>query len=671
MPRKLGPASSLAHLKKEAKRWLKKLRDGDPEARARLEAAYPAASSAPAGSPAPPVPRASEEPVLRDVQHALACEYGFESWVALRAALAGRAAGAATGDDDVTGWPVRTNEEYERLAEDIVRAFNERDEAALGRLNEQYRREFTLEDLGAEIWRRVYSYRQRAFGGKERTPVELAETQLLVAQDAGFQSWEALLAAGAKGAARVPAYDLDTPGTIAPRRQLSDAEWDELIEAARQHDVHDFVTHGLMTDAVLARVAKLDRVTRLELSGSRGVGDDGLMHLAGMPQLEELVLTGVKISDRGLRVLRKLPALRKLEMTWQQGISDEGAAHLRHCERLEILDLMGSNTGDGAIAALAGKAKLRHLSTGRLVTDDGLRLLHDLPLMKEWQGGDVLRDPNDALEQRAAQLLIDGPFTNDGLAGLAGLAGVAKLDLFWHCTGITSDGLAHLAGLPHLAALGCDGELSDDTGLRHIAAIPSLRFLRAQEAPASDAGFEALGGARHLEGLWGRVCPNFGSRGFVALSRLPKLRQLGIGCKNVDDAALATLPDFPALRELTPIGFTDDGFRHIGRCEKLERLTCMYCREAGDAGTEHIGGLNLKYYYAGLTQITDRSLEILGRMDSLEQVDLYECKRVTDAGLAHLAKLPNLREVNLDALPGVTFEGTRVFPDHVRVRYAT
>jgi hypothetical protein len=97
----------------------------------------------------------------------------------------------------------------------------------------------------------------------------------------------------------------------------------------------------------------------------------------------------------------------------------------------------------------------------------------------------------------------------------------------------------------------------------------------------------------------------------------------------------------------------------------------MYCRDTTDAATEHIAALNLKYYYAGLTLITDRSLEILGRMMSLEQIDLYECNHVTDTGVAFLAGLPRLREVHLDSLPGVTLEGTRVLPSRVRVKYST
>src|SRR5262249_31684779 len=122
-------------------------------------------------------------------------------------------------------------------------------------------------------------------------------------------------------------------------------------------------------------------------------------------------------------------------------------------------------------------------------------------------------------------------------------------------------------------------------------------------------------------------------------------------------------------RELTPIDVLDDGFRHVGQCEQLERLLCMYCRETTDIATEHIGGLHLKSYYAGLTQITDRSLQILGRMLTLESIELYETKNITDRGLAHLATLPRLREVHLSGLPNITMAGTRVFGGNVLVDY--
>jgi hypothetical protein len=49
---------------------------------------------------------------------------------------------------------------------------------------------------------------------------------------------------------------------------------------------------------------------------------------------------------------------------------------------------MGSPTGDGAIEALQGKPRLHYFSSGRLVTDAGLRLLHNFPMLKKWHVGE-------------------------------------------------------------------------------------------------------------------------------------------------------------------------------------------------------------------------------------------------------------------------------------------
>lgn len=633
MQRKISTSTTLDNLKREAKRWLKALRENDGAARERLTQI---------------LPNTVEQPTLRDVQLALAREHGFEGWSQLKTGVQQAASS-------------RKVEAYEQAARDFVEAYNG-DASALVRFNSHYEREFTFEDLRAEIWRRDYAYRQRS----SRVPQNyfpLEEAQIIIAQDAGFGSWQKLMEAVATGSSPqgLP-YTIDAKeNRIGPARRMTPADWDRLVDVMKERKITSVAANGLITDEALAKIASLDFVTGLHLGGSRELTDDGLFHLARMPQLEVLELSeypGGKLTDRGLKVLCHLPALRKFEMTWQHGISDQGVANLRYCESLEEVNLMGSPTGNGAIDALQGKPKLRRFHSGRLVTDEGIPLLHNFPLLKN-------------ADAQGAMLLLDGPFTNVGLAGLAGLDGIFELDLFWHVNGITTDGFIHLTRLPNLMTLGCDGKLSDDTAMKHIAAMPRLKSLRIQESVATEDGFVALAQSRSLEGIWGRVCPNFGTRGFRAFSQMPSLRRLGIGCKNVDDDALAALPEFPALRELTPIDFRDEGFRHVGCCRNLERLTCMYCRETGDVATGHIRELTIRYYYAGLTQITDNSLEILGSMDSLEQVDFYECLKITDAGLPSLARLPRLREVHLDGSPGVTLEGTKVFLPSVHVYYST
>ena len=69
MARPLSPGTSVDHLRKEAKRWLKALRARDPEARDRLTRAWPEAPASPG---------------LRDVQYALAREHGLPGWADLK-----------------------------------------------------------------------------------------------------------------------------------------------------------------------------------------------------------------------------------------------------------------------------------------------------------------------------------------------------------------------------------------------------------------------------------------------------------------------------------------------------------------------------------------------------------------------------------------------------------
>lgn len=107
MSRKLSTRSSLDILRKEAKRWLKALQAGDDAAQQRLLAALPSAAS---------------DPSLRDVQLALAREYGLPGWTALHLAIedlrrshaervemilrsADWSADHATGARLVTRWP--------------------------------------------------------------------------------------------------------------------------------------------------------------------------------------------------------------------------------------------------------------------------------------------------------------------------------------------------------------------------------------------------------------------------------------------------------------------------------------------------------------------------------------------------------------------------------------
>ena len=631
--RQITPNTTLDLLKAEAKRWLKQLRAFNPAALTRFTSSHPQ----------PPA-----QPTLRDVQLALAREFGFPGWTALKNALPAHAPSLN---------PVQ---QLEQTAQDLVIVYESGDSAALNRVNAYYERQFTPEDIRAKVWHLLYKVR-RAKGSP--AAFQLPESQEFMSRIAGYPNWQAFTEATATGKPNpLPPHDFH-PGEnrISLRRAVAPSEWDIVLGALAEHRATSLEANGLVNDAALARIAQLDHVTQLDISDCRELTDDGLLLLARMPQLEALNLSeypGGRLTDRGLAVLRHLPNLRRFKMVWQRGISDAGVSHLRHCPLLESVDLMGSPTGDGAIEALRGMPHLHYFQTGRLVTNRGLAYLPEFPRFCQ---------PEPAVRPH---LLLDGPFTNKGLDHLKHLTALSALDLFWHVTRLTPRAFATLRHLPNLIQLGCDGQLANDESMAHIAAIPRLKKLRAQGSAASDDGFLALAKSQSLEEFWGREAPGLSSRGFTGFAQMPNLRTLGVSLKNVDDSALALLPAFPALRKLTPIDVVDDGFRHIGQCHNLQDLSCMYCRTTGDAATAHIAGLQLKQYYAGLTQITDASLDILGRMQSLESIELYETLNITNAGLLSLASLPNLRELHLSGLPQVSFTGTAIFPARVKVHYS-
>jgi hypothetical protein len=652
---RLPARPSLEQLSKQAKELLRKYRTGERAALDRFRAAAPRpADSAP-----------SHEANLADAQFVIAREHGFESWVKLKHHIeAIRPSGI---------------EQYERLAQTLADAYSTGDAAALRNLNSNLGTSFVWERQVVDMQRRL----PRWFAAEHRTAeLALADAQDMVAHSYGFENWAAFAAgfhqepANPRSApvylsSRPPFFQIDwKDNRLTVRGPQSEQDWEAIFAFMKEHEIARLDAAG-MTNGAMERLAALDHVIELNVGGSKLLTDDGLLRLAGMPQLTSLSFGGwsTPVTDRALAVLRQLPRLKRFGAGWTPGISDAGLANLASCDQLEDVNLMGTPGGDGAIEALAGKPGLRRFRTGASVTDRGLALLHQFPVFKTWQGGEIRyglmgadSDPNF--------LMLDGPFTDAGMAGLAGLDGLFGLSFFWHCPAFTSAGLAPLKQLANLGFLGCQGKRCDNEAMRQIAAIPRLRMLMGQGSVADDAGFEALSRSQSIEQIWGSDCPNLSGRGFAALAAMPALRGLAVSCKNVDDASLSTLPRFPALRQFMPMDVPDAGFRHIGSCENLEQLWCMYCQDTGDVATEHIAGLRrLKTYYAGHTGITDRSLEILGSMPSIESLSFWQCAALTDAGIARLAGLPNLREITIDGLPGVTRSVLAIFPPRVRVSF--
>jgi Leucine Rich repeat len=642
MSDKLSRKRSLESLKKEAKRWFGALRRNIPDARTRFERL---------------VPEALEKPTLRDVQHALALEHGFSGWTELKHKL-------TAGAEETT----RALGQFEDMAEALLEAYRTGTPAAMERhwaltwhrRNWQAMRTYVQLDLG-----------RQAGAIDQNDDITLDDARFLVAREHGFERWDALV----KFYSSVPVLSsiiTTKPVRVLAAETVSDEssswqsrDWSAVVARLKEGDATGIDADGQMTDVMLEDVSRIEQITTLKLGGSKSVTDAGVSHLARLSRLRHLDLSGTGITDRGLEVLRALPELETVSLAWTK-VTDTGVAHLSGCEHLSNVNLQGTSSGDEALRALAGKARLCQLRTGNAVTDAGLALLHEIPIFKSWHGG----EPKMGLLSYDAgpnYLLLRGPFTDRGMTQLEGLDGLFALNLDASELGITAAGLAPLVGLPELGWLAVD---ATDDSMPYIARMPRLRFLGCQDTVAGDDGFVSLSRSQSIEYIWGRRCYNLRTRGFAALPRMPTLRGLSVSCKNVEDAGVAELPNLRALRELMPMDVPDEGYRHIARCEALESLILMYCRETSDAATEHIVRLpQLKDYFASYTRITDRTPELLSHMDSLERITLDGCAGVTNAGLAHLARLPRLRELRVSG-PQITSEIVSHFPSRVRVHYS-
>ena len=151
--------SRLDNLRKEAKRWLKALREPNHAAWTRFRAVLP-------GAPA--------QPVLRDVQHALAREHGFENWAAFTRALD-------------TNLAVH---QFDRLASDLVVAYERGDPDAMQRLAAQFGGRLTWDDLRQGVHQRLATTPK---AGLPAGPFALPHARQLIAGQLGFENWDALV----------------------------------------------------------------------------------------------------------------------------------------------------------------------------------------------------------------------------------------------------------------------------------------------------------------------------------------------------------------------------------------------------------------------------------------------------------------------------------------------
>lgn len=167
-----------------------------------------------------------------------------------------------------------------------------------------------------------------------------------------------------------------------------------------------------ITDQSGPHIAKLGKLTQLEVFRCQGFGTEGVLALKGMP-LTRLTLRDLpNVYDQGLEALDELKTLKRLYLHELSSVSDSGLAHLAALQSLELLDIWTvPQMTDATVDVIAQLPNLKELSirtTG--VTDATVEKLLAMPKLQ------------------SLTFKENGSVTEDGLKKLAAKKW-AKLDL--------------------------------------------------------------------------------------------------------------------------------------------------------------------------------------------------------------------------------------------------
>ena len=136
------------------------------------------------------------------------------------------------------------------------------------------------------------------------------------------------------------------------RRSLNYIHWQRLGEALGPLDIE--VDKAVRLDVREDAPAKLYRMQSLRPDDLQSlflyeVGDDDLDAIAHLTGLEELYLSGERLSDGALRRIAALKGLKRIYL-YQTGISDYGLRHLLHLPGLKGLTSSGNGITDQGLA---------------------------------------------------------------------------------------------------------------------------------------------------------------------------------------------------------------------------------------------------------------------------------------------------------------------------------
>lgn len=176
--------------------------------------------------------------------------------------------------------------------------------------------------------------------------------------------------------------------------------------------------------------------------------DAGLAHLAGLKQIDDLMLWGTGITDAGLVHLKEMSGLRSLQLGTSRGITGPGLQHLVGLSNLKTLSVHDTSFGDSGMAYLGDLAAIEELHMAfTKITDDSLQKLSRARTLRLLSvSGTKVTDAGLrklAQHESLAELYVsETEITNAGLEAIRGLKNLKRIDI--RKTKVTGKGVRDL-----------------------------------------------------------------------------------------------------------------------------------------------------------------------------------------------------------------------------------
>jgi Leucine-rich repeat (LRR) protein/uncharacterized protein (DUF1330 family) len=375
-----------------------------------------------------------------------------------------------------------------------------------------------------------------------------------------------------------------------------------------------------ITDAGIAHLRGVHTIRVLQIE-SKQFTDEGMQHLAGHMQLEELTISGA-VTDAGLAHLAKLTNLKKLSI-YSKGTTDAGYAHLAGFINLEELHVgdIGHEMGDVCLGHMKGMTKLKKINLSRdKLTDAGMAHVKNFTEVSELK-------------------IESSGVTGAALVHLAPLRNLQKLTIA--VSGLTGDSLAHLTGLAELRELElrCYPYSLDKLGAAHIGKLTRLKkFKPGRVKPGALEGLAGLTALEELT-LGHPLEPDVGDDDMKHVGALTSLRALYIPNTRVTDAGIKHLTGLTKLQTFTAEynNLTDAALPHIAALVSLERLGLTNCKVTGSGLKELAKLTKLERIWLNGNPVTDEHVMALKDVRNLKWVNLTG-SRVSDEVFLELKK---------------------------------